>query len=347
MILANHTLERYWRRIFISALAAVLVFFVVSLAFGAVPISLRQFFEFLCFNADPQTQLIIQSLRLPRALLALLIGALLASCGAVTQGLFRNPLADPSLIGISAGASMGASMVIVLMNSVQWSFGGLSLVALGAFSGGLFTVILVYQFASHSTKPLGTSVSTLLLVGIAITFLSGSFSRLLEFIADNEMLRRISLWQMGGLENADYSQVLIVSVVALLFFLQLPRYASALNALLLGESEARHLGVEVTKVKRHLIILVAAAMGTSVALVGIITFVGLIVPHMLRILVGPNHRYLIPLCAVFGGFLMVLSDMLARTIIAPTEMPVGLITTFIGAPLFIYLLRRQGTGGLP
>ncbi|MBX2858764.1 MAG: iron ABC transporter permease [Cellvibrionaceae bacterium] len=343
MIFSVKKVERHWG--LILGLAVLLLFLATlcSLAFGAVPIRFAQLINSFSASSDPKVTLIIQQLRLPRALLGLAVGAMLASCGAVTQGLFRNPLADPSLIGVSAGAATGASVVIVLMTQLHGSLAGLSLVSIGAFCGGTITVVFVYRLATSSA---GTSVSSMLLAGIAITFLAGAFAKILEFIADNEMLKRISLWQMGGLEGANYSQVGIALGVAAVVLSLLNRHRTALNALLLGESEARHLGINVKRVKQQLIVLVAAGVGCSVALVGTVAFLGLIVPHMLRILIGPNHRYLIPLCAIGGALLMLLSDTVARTVIAPTEVPVGLITSLLGAPIFISLLRHRHRYGM-
>jgi len=302
-------------------------------------------------NAE-QIALIVQQLRLPRVLLAACIGALLAVSGAVMQGLFRNPLADPSLIGVTAGAIAGASLVIVtgsaLAASNVWpgfeawlnagQFAGLSLVSLGAFTGGALTVWLVYRLA---TSPTGTSVSTMLLAGIAITALAGSLTSLLEFFADNAMLRRISVWRMGGLDGAGYRSLLLAGSCLALLLAILPRYARALNLLLLGESEARHLGVDVERLKLSLVLAVALAVGVSVALAGSIAFIGLIVPHLVRLLTGPDHRSLLPLAALAGGLLLVLADCLSRTLIAPAELPVGIITALLGAPFFISLLRSR------
>lgn len=316
-----------------------------SLSFGAVIFAPANLWAWLTGSADAQTQLILGQLRLPRTLLAALVGGLLAVCGTATQGLFRNSLADPSLIGVSAGAAAGASGVIVLLNDVQWSLWGLSLVSLGAFAGGLLVVLLVYRLASTST---GTSVVTMLLAGMALTFLAGALTSLLEFLADNEMLRRISLWRMGGLDGADNLRVGLLAAVTGAVVLVLLRQRRALNALLLGESEARHLGVDVQRLQRTVIVCVALGMGVAVAAAGTIAFIGLVVPHMVRMLVGPDHRYVLPLSGFAGAILLVLADTFARSVIAPTELPVGLVTAFIGAPVFISLLRQrryQGMGG--
>ena len=300
-------------------------------------------------TVENSVRLIIGEIRLPRALLAMLIGAALAACGTVTQGLFRNPLADPSLIGVSAGASIGATLVIAVGGSwfgfdyFAGSFWGLSSVSLGAFVCALATVMLVYLL---STSHNGTSVATMLLAGIAITALAGGFTSLLEYMSDNEALRRISLWRMGGLDGATFVHVWIMFLVVVVLGAGFLRYRLALNALLLGESEARHLGVDVQKIKIYLIILVAIGVGVSVSIAGGIGFIGLIVPHIMRLVIGPDHRYLLPASLVAGALLLLLADTVARTVIAPVEIPVGIITALIGAPFFMSLLRKRHQYGM-
>lgn len=292
-------IQRWWPKLLFGSIAVLLLCFFLSLAFGAVSIEFQQMWKWLWGTADAQSALILQNIRLPRAILAMSVGAILAVCGAVTQGLFRNPLADPSLIGVSAGAAAGASFVIVLLANVQWSYLGLSLVSLGAFGGGLVAVIFVYRIATGVN---GTSVATMLLAGIAITFLTGSLSNILEFFADNEMLRRISLWRMGGLDAADFSRSSIALVICVLLLVMLPRYAQALNALLLGESEARHLGVDVNRIKQQLVFFVALGVGVSVALAGTIAFIGLVVPHGVRMIIGADHKFLCPFAVSSGQY---------------------------------------------
>jgi iron complex transport system permease protein len=272
-----------------------------------------------------------------------LIGAILAVSGAAMQGLFRNPLADPSLIGVTAGASLGASIAIVVGSGLGQGLAGLSVTSLGAFIGGICTVYFVYRLATSET---GTSVATMLLAGIAITALAGSLTNLLEFYADNHTLRRISLWQMGGLDGANYARMQLALLICALLMIVLPRFSRALNALLLGESEARHLGIDVERVKRWLVVWTALAVGVSVALAGTIAFVGLIVPHMMRMLAGPDHRLLLPLSALAGSILLILADTLSRTIIAPTELPIGIVTALLGVPFFISLLRQRRQYGM-
>jgi len=291
-------------------------------------------------SSSSQIHTILFDIRLPRILLALCLGVILAISGAVMQGLFRNPLADPSLIGVSGGASVGASIVIVMAGGwiQSGSALGLSAVAAGAFAGGFIATILVYRLA---TSELGTSVTTMLLAGIAIGAIAGALNSLLSYFADNDMLRQISLWQMGNLSTANWSRVAMVAAVAALLVGLFPRDGRALNALLLGESEARHLGIDVQRVKRRLIVLTALGIGTSVAMAGMIGFVGLVVPHAIRLLIGPDHRWLLPGSALAGAILLIIADSLARVVVAPTELPTGILTALLGAPFFIALLMQR------
>lgn len=331
------------RALLVGLTAAVAAALLAAIALGAVALPLEGVLAALVGQAEnARLSLIVQQLRLPRALLTALVGAVLAICGAAMQGLFRNPLADPSLIGVTAGASAGASVAIVFGGAMS-GLAGLSVVSLGAFVGGSLAVLLVYRLATDAS---GTSVATMLLAGIAIGALAGSLSSLLEFYADNEMLRRISLWRMGGLDGADWPRVAVVAAVAALVFAVLPAQARALNALLLGESEARHLGFAVDGLKRRLILVTAAGVGVAVAVAGVIAFVGLVVPHVVRLLIGPDHRALLPASALAGALLLLVADTLARVVVAPTELPVGLLTALLGAPFFISLLRQRRDYGM-
>lgn len=344
------TRARRQRQVLLLLLSLLPVCLLLALAVGAVTLPFRQVLAVLSgfggaaeAGGGANTQLIVLQLRLPRALLAALVGALLGVSGAAMQGLFRNPLADPSLIGVSAGASAGASLMIVFGGVAAADIWQLSMVSLGAFAGGSLAVALVYRLATGAS---GTSVATMLLAGIAVSAVAGSVTSLLEFSADSEMLRRISLWRMGGFDGASYHRVAIAAAVGLAVLLLLPRYSAALNALLLGESEARHLGIDVARVKNRLVLLVAAGVGVCVALAGIIAFVGLVIPHIMRLLIGPDHRALLPASALAGAVLLTLADTLARVIVAPTELPVGLVTALLGAPFFISLLLHRHEYGM-
>ncbi|MCL1037331.1 iron ABC transporter permease [Shewanella submarina] len=281
----------------------------------------------------PHEQLIINNVRLPRTLLALCVGATLAQCGAVMQGLFRNPLADPGIIGVSAGAAFGAAIFIVLFaGAPEYA------VAIGAFLGGLATTLLVYRVATSSS---GTSVVMLLLAGVAVAALFGAGIGVLTYIANDMALRDLSLWQMGSIAGAKWHFVWLSAAALVVISWQFHRSAKALNALLLGEAEARHLGVDVERLKYRMIFLCALGVGIAVAGTGIIGFIGLVVPHIVRMMVGPDHRLLLPLSALLGAVLLLIADVGARTLMPPSEVPVGLLTALLGAPFFIYLLLKQ------
>lgn len=328
-------------------LPLLLMALMFSVTTGVVPISWEQAWGALSPGVNESgvsdaAVMVVQQIRLPRAVLAACVGALLAACGTVTQGLFRNPLADPSLIGVTAGASLGASLSLVGLGGMA-GLASTVAVSLGAFVGGLLTVIVVYRLATGS---LGTSVATMLLAGIGITALCGAAGNLLELLSSDSELRRISLWRMGGLEAANAWRAWIAVGVCVCILLPLSRFSSALDAMLLGESEARYLGVDVSYVKTALIVLVAIGVGSSVALAGTIAFVGLVVPHSVRLIIGPSHHALIPLSALAGATLLVVADLLARLLFVPAELPVGVVTAAVGVPFFILLLSRSSTRGL-
>lgn len=336
--------RRQW--FIVALLSALPLSFLLGLASGAIELSLVDALLSLFGAGSEREQMVVQVIRLPRVLLAALLGSILALCGAAMQGLFRNPLADPSLIGVTAGASLGASLAIVFAGVLVdvSGFSALTLLMFGAFVGGLIATWLVFRLASDGQS---TSVATMLLAGIAVTALAGAVGNLLEYYANNQMLRHISLWRMGGMDGANGTQVCVALVVAVGLCAAIPRFASALNAMLLGESEARYLGVDVQRCKRYLILLVALGVGTSVALAGTIAFVGLVVPHISRLLVGPDHRYVLPVSALAGAVLLVLADTFARVIVLPSELPVGVVTAMLGAPFFISLLRQRRVYGMP
>lgn len=335
------------RKHFFIFLVFMLAFFaVLALAVGTEFIGPREFIAMMVGDS-PYHELIVLNLRLPRMLMAASIGCLLACSGAVMQGLFRNPLADPSLIGVTAGASLGASLVIFFSlpllalaagsPSLQFaltSFG----TCLGACLGGAISVFFIYRLA---TKRGVTSVVTMLLSGIALAALAGSIGSLLEYFSDSATLRRLSLWRMGSVEAASYGDALSVSCLAIAVYLILNAKAKILNAFLLGESEARHLGIHVQRAKRVFILVAALATGLSVALAGTIAFVGLVIPHIMRMFIGADHSRLLPACAFAGASLLLIADVIARTVIQPTELPVGLVTALVGAPFFIYLIARS------
>ncbi len=279
-------------------------------------------------------QAVVIELRLPRILLAVMVGAMLAQCGAVMQGLFRNPLADPGIIGVSSGAAVGAVIAIVFLPAALagWT------VPVAAFVSGLAVTLLIYGLAQTRN---GTSVVVLLLAGVAISALAGAFIGFVSYFADDQDLRAVSLWQMGSLAGSYSTSIWLATVTMLLLAVAFQRRANALNALLLGESEARHLGIQVERLKLELIVLTAIGVGIAVACAGIIGFVGLVVPHIVRMATGPNHKTLLPLTALCGAVLLVAADLLARLLVQPAELPVGLVTALMGAPFFLFMLIRQ------
>ena len=291
---------------------------------------------------NEQLRLIIESIRLPRTLAGMMVGSSLAIAGASMQGLFRNPLADPSIIGVASGAALGASTAIVLGSVLFAGMAGGLLhsfsISLLAFIGGIAATWLVYRTGTTSN---GTSVATMLLAGVAINALAGAGIGILTYLADDTSLRSLTYWQMGSIGGSTWDLVLICAVLLVPVTLLLCRYGQVINALLLGESEARHLGINVQQVKLKLIILSAIAVGVSVSVSGVIGFVGLVVPHLIRLMVGPDHRVLLPASALLGGMLLVLADMLARTIVAPAELPIGIVTALMGAPFFMSMLWQQ------
>lgn len=285
-------------------------------------------------SLETYQKVVVVEIRLPRLVLAILVGAMLAQCGAVMQGLFRNPLADPGVIGVSSGAAVGAIVAIVWLVEPF----GLWTLPLSAFMGGLLTTLLVYALAQSSS---GTSVLFLLLAGIAISAFAGSAIGFMSYFSDDQKLRDLSLWQMGSLSSTSSISLWICCLTLVMLMLAFQRHAAALNALLLGESEARHLGIEVERIKFRLIVLTAVGVGISVAFTGVIGFVGLVVPHLVRLTTGPNHRSLLPLSALTGAVLMVFADLVARIVVQPAELPVGLVTALLGAPFFLILLMQQ------
>ncbi len=334
-------------RVLIAVLAVVAVFtFMTSIMTGAADASLGNLLRWLTGTETAEQALsirdriIILDIRLPRAVLGMLVGAALAVSGAVMQGLFRNPLADPGLVGVSSGASLGAVLIIVLGSTFfgpVYSLFGFYSLPVAAFLGGLGTTLLLYRIATRSGQ---TSVATMLLAGIAIAALAGAITGVLIFVADDQQLRDLTFWGLGSLAGASWTKVLAAGPIILLSLAVVPFLSRGLNALTLGEAAAFHMGVPVQRLKNVAIVSVAAATGASVAVSGGIGFVGIVVPHVLRLVIGPDHRFLLPASALLGGTLLIFADMIARTIVPPAELPIGIITAFAGAPFFLWILLR-------
>jgi iron complex transport system permease protein len=286
-------------------------------------------------------RIIIYDIRMPRVLMGVLIGAALAVSGAVMQGLFRNPLADPGLIGVSAGAALGAVAIIVLGGSVLSSLTvllGSYALPFAAFIGGLVTTLILYNVATRQGR---TSIATMLLAGIALGAMSMALTGILIYIADDRQLRDLTFWQLGSLAGSTWMKLAAAGPIIVLSLLPTPFLAKGLNALALGESTASHLGVPVQRLKYIAIVCVSGAIGASVAVSGGIGFVGIVVPHVLRLAMGPDNRYLLPASALLGATLLLLADAVSRTIVAPAELPIGIITAAVGGPFFLWILLRK------
>ena len=322
--------------IIITCLFFALLFFVyIGISIGSFDISL---YEYFFGNANELKNKVFEQIRLPRVILAGLVGASLAISGASLQGLFRNPLADPGLIGVSAGAALGATLIIVLGSSFvpDYIFGPLIL-PLSAILGSALVIYLLYLF----TKGFGyRGVTYMLLVGIAVNALASVGIGVLTFISTDSELRGLTFWTMGSFGAANWTLVVPAIIVIIPTCLWLLSSSRKLDLLQLGEPEAERLGVDVKKLKFKVIISSAVVVGVSVSLSGMIGFVGLVVPHLMRLLGGVNHSYLLPSSIIFGSSIMIFADLLSRILIQPAELPVGLLTSAIGAPFFLWLILR-------
>lgn len=292
-------------------------------------------------EVDMQFEGVMNIVRIPRVLLGLLVGAALGISGTAIQGIFRNPLAEPGLIGISAGASLMAVIIIVLEISLLTALSnllGYYLLAFGAFAGAGIAALIVYQISRTDGK---SNVATMLLAGIAINALAGALTGLITFAADDQQLRNITFWMLGSLGGATWETIMAVFPFIIIPVLLLPRMGKALNAFALGENQAAQLGLRVNVIKRNVVILSTMAVGAAVAVSGIIGFVGLLVPHTIRLLIGVDNKHVLPASAILGALMLTLADMLCRTIIAPVELPIGVITALLGTPLFLYILIKD------
>lgn len=312
-----------------------------ALASGPIALSARQILGALQLPGgvavqDYEAATILQ-LRLPRLLLALLVGGALACAGAVMQGLFRNPLAEPGLAGISGGAALAAVSTIVLGSRLAnvTPLPAPLLLPIAAFVGGIVAALAVSGLARVDGH---TRVGTLLLGGLAINAITGAGIGLCAQIADDLALRTLTFWMFGSLAKAGWEEIAVAAPVLVVTGTLMLREARTLDALLLGEAEAGHLGVDVERAKRRLLLLVVLAVSTSVALAGVIGFVGLVTPHLVRLIAGPAHRFLLPATLLLGALLLTLADLLARTLLAPGELAIGILTTLLGGPFFLALL---------
>jgi iron complex transport system permease protein len=340
----------HWKLYLLVLLVAFCAVFVLSLNIGFAHIPFRDILIILTkpflgnlvdSSGIPGTSVtIISQIRLPRVLCGALVGAALATAGVTYQGIFRNPMADPYVIGASTGASVGSALVIVL--GVGISFFGVDTLQIFAFVGSVSTVLVVYTISRVGSK---VPVATLLLTGIAVSLFQNAIVTYLKTVATDRTLHDLTFWLIGSLvptENWDkvYAILPFIVVGAIISYL----YSRDLNILALGEDQAQHLGVEIEKVKRILLVSGALMTAAAVSISGLIGFVGLIIPHVTRVLIGPDHRVLLPTSAVVGASFLMVCDAVSRVIMGSGEAPVGIITALTGAPFFIYLLRRKRKG---
>ncbi|WP_437921303.1 FecCD family ABC transporter permease [Sphingobacterium sp. LRF_L2] len=332
------------------ALSILLLFAILlSLSFGAFEIPLKEVglsiaHKFNLFTSIPSDDLytgVIDLVRWPRTLLGLLVGAALGISGAGIQAVFRNPLAEPGLIGISAGASLLAASVIAFEALLFVSLGqllGHYLLAIAAFIGAGGATLIVYRISLYDGKP---HIGTMILAGVAINALAGSLTGLISFASDEQQLRSITFWMLGSLGGATWTSVFTLLPFVTFVLIGLPMLAKSLNVFSLGEQEAAQLGQRPNRVKVRVIVLATLAVGAAVSVSGIIGFVGLLVPHAVRMIGNSDNRYVLPASALLGSLILTLADLIARTIAVPSEVPIGVVTALLGTPLFLYILIRD------
>lgn len=333
-------------KFFLPVLMVLLVLMLlIAIAFGAVSVLPGEMFSAIkhFFQGKGPANIyegVFLQLRLPRVLLCAITGAILSVSGVLMQGLFRNPIVEPGLVGTSAGAAFGASIVFVMASNMSKeikSITGPLLVPLFAFAGALLATYTVYSLAKNSKR---VSILSMLLIGIAVNAVGLSGTGFMSYIARDPQARSITFWNLGTFSGASWMQVLIVGTVAAIIFILAFRYSKQLNALLLGEEEATYLGVDTDRLKRRVMLLNTAMVAVATAFVGVISFMGLIVPHVLRLLIGSDNKKLLPASMITGAILLTLADFGARMLLAPAEIPIGIITSLVGAPIFILLLKK-------
>lgn len=335
-------MRRFPRSLLLPLLVALICLTAVgALLAGPLALNLADLQSLLSPGPSPApdyASAVLLEIRLPRVFSALLIGAALAVSGAAMQGLFRNPLADPGLIGVSAGAALAATLWLALKPTLLPALAAAWVLPLAAFAGGALAALLALRLGQREGQ---TSIASLLLAGLSINAIALAGIGLLQQLTDDATLRDITRWMLGSLGKSGWTEIAAAAPLLLLPVLFLPREGRCLDALLLGEAEAGHLGVDVEALKRRILLLAVLAVGASVAVAGMIGFVGLLAPHLVRLLIGPGHRLLLPASALLGALLLLLADTLARTVAAPIELPVGALTALLGGPFFLWLLARM------
>ena len=336
--------RRHRARIVTIALAVVLFLVsLVSLNVGASGTSVWPLLEtmFLGGEMTARHRIILLDIRLPRLIEGIFIGAALAVSGALLQGLFRNPLADPGLVGVTAGASLGAVTAIVLggfLPDAVLAKVGTWLVSISAFFGSWIATVLLYTVCTRAGR---TSVALMLLAGIAFQALAGALTGIMIYLANDTQLRDLTFWQLGSLSGATWTKVSSAIPFICAALIAAPFLARSLNGLALGEAAAAHLGIPVQRAKALVVLAVACAVGAAVAVSGGIGFVGIVVPHLLRLVIGPDHRYLLVASGFLGAAMLIGADMIARVIVSPAELPIGIVTAIIGGPFFLSILLRN------
>lgn len=337
-----------YRTIYISLTILLVILLILSAGVGAVHLPAAEIIDIVLkgaglkeANLNPVHEGLFFQIRLPRTLMCFIVGAALSVSGAVMQSLFRNPIVEPGLVGTSSGAALGASFVIVfgkLGIFADMAFMGDLLMPIVAFAGGLAATFIVYSFSSSFGK---VNAATMILAGVAVNAMAAGGTGFLAYIARDPQARSITFWSLGTFSGADWTGSFIVLSVTVFCVLILRTYAKQLNAMQLGEQEAAYLGINVERLKLRLILVNTLLVSVATSMVGVISFIGLLVPHLLRLIKGSDNRYLITGSAILGAVIMTSVDMLCRIIIAPAEMPIGIITAFIGAPVFLWLLYRN------
>ncbi|NOT76085.1 MAG: iron ABC transporter permease [Cyclobacteriaceae bacterium] len=326
---------------------AALLAFLIALSIGQVTIPIGDILQIFSskiglttYESDGVFETVLLKIRFPRLVMTVLIGSALAVSGAALQGLFRNPLVEPGLIGVSSGAAVAVvalivfgSMIIPDQDTVQMNM----LRPMIAFAGGLLATFMVIKIGEQVGK---MNIAVLILAGVAVNALAGAIMGLIIFYADENQLRMFTFWTLGDLSGATWGSLLIAAPILILAIVMLLRFQHALNAIALGESEAYHMGVDVEKVKKSIVFFSALAVGVSVSLAGIIGFIGLVIPHLIRVMFHSDNRLVMPASVIGGPLLLILADLASRTLVSPSELPIGVVTALVGAPFFIFLLVR-------
>lgn len=320
----------------------LVVVFLCSLMWGAIVIPFDEIVSSVgnFFSGEPLTlnERIFLDIRLPRAISCMLVGASLAMGGVLMQALFRNPIVEPGLIGTSSGAALGASLYFVLGATLHFTAGVWTL-PIAASAGGALATLIVFVLSYR--KEGGQRVISLLLTGIAVNALCLSGVGLMSYLARDPQARSITFWNLGTLSGSSWNSVVLIGITSATCFAFALRFAKSLNALAMGESEALHLGVNINRLKISVVAITVVLVAVSTAFVGVISFIGLIVPHVLRLIKGSDNRYLLVGSALLGAILLTLADLVARLLLAPGELPIGIVTSVVGVPVFIFLLRRN------